>query len=140
MKRYFINDIKTFIMLILVTVSLVFFLFVCLKSADNKISVISCACVFGGSILLALFCLALCTEIIIIYDDKIVSKKVWKQKKILYTDIMCIEEADDRGTYAGGVETGWKIKNSSEQYIFVVEFFSRKKYIDFIKQKVNKTL
>lgn len=140
MKRFFVNDIKTFILLILLTVGSIFCLFFSFKSVDNKVSIIACACSFGGFILLELFCLALCTEIIIIYDDKIVSKKIWRKKEILYADITCIEEADDSGLYAGGVETGWKIKDSSNQYIFVVDFCGRKKYIDFVKQKVNKTL
>jgi len=79
-----------------------------------------------------------CTEIITIYDDKIVSKKIWKQKEILYADIVCIEEGYDRGAYATGIEEGWKIIDSYNQTIFVVGIRSRKWCVDFIKQHTNK--
>jgi hypothetical protein len=51
-----------------------------------------------------------------------------------------MEEAYDRGAYATGIETGWKITDSSDQYIFVVAARSRKKDIDFIKQHTRRSL
>ena len=138
MTGSFINDVKTFILLIGSLIINILIIFLCF--INEKIAIIPALCVFGGFFLLGLFCLTIGTEIIIIYDDKIVSKKGWKQKCIMYEYIVSIEETIDRGDYAGLVESGWKIKNSSEQYIFVVEFFGRKKYIDFIKQKANKLL
>ena len=111
-----------------------------LTAADDKFSIIASICVFGGFLLLTLFCLLWCTEIISIHDDKIVSKKVWKRKEILYADIVSMEEAYDRGAYATGIETGWKITDSSDQYIFVVAARGRKKDIDFIKQHTRRSL
>ena len=137
LKRRFINDIKTFIVLILTTMGFIFFMVLSLINLDDKFSIIVSICVFGGFLLLMLFCLLWCTEIIIIHDDKIVSKKVWKRKEILYADIVSLEEADDRGAYATGMETGWKITDSSDQYIFVVDTWGRKKDIGFIKQRVK---
>lgn len=140
MKRSFINDIKTFVLLILINMVFIFIMVLGLINADNRVSIIINICVWGGVLLLDLFCLTRCTEIIVIYDDKIVSKKIWKQKEILYADIVCIEEAMDRGEYAGGIEEGWKITDSHNQTIFVVGIRSRKWCVDFIKQYINKTI
>lgn len=138
MLRGFINDIKTFLILIFEALFFIFCLFFSLRTADDRFSIIACICVCGGFLLLVLFCLMVCTEIITIYDDKIVSKKIWKQKEILYADIVCIEEGYDRGAYATGIEEGWKIIDSYNQTIFVVGIRSRKWCVDFIKQHTNK--
>ena len=140
MKRRFINDIKTFIILILLVMAFFSCMVWSLTAADDKFSIIAFICVFGGFLLLTLFCLLCCTEIIIIYDDKIVSKKVWNRKEILYADIVSMEEAYDMGAYATGMETGWKITDSSDQYIFLVSARGRKKDVDFIKQHTRRSL
>ena len=84
--------------------------------------------------------LCLSTEIIAMEDDKIVSKKLWRQKKILYIDIVRIETGIDTGAYASGMETGWRITDFRNQSIFLVEMKKRKTDIAFIEQRANHRL
>ena len=135
MKKSFINDIKTFIVEILITAFFVYLFFACLISETGKVALI----VWGIITLLGLFLLSLSTEVITVDVDKIISKKIWKQKKILYIDIVRIEQGLDIVLDGCAVE-GWKITDFRNQSIFLVETKKRKTDIDFIKQCANQRL
>ena len=110
MKKSFINDIKTFIVEILITAFFVYLFFACLISETGKVALI----VWGIITLLGLFLLSLSTEVITVDVDKIISKKIWKQKKILYIDIVRIEQGLDIVLDGCAVE-GWKITDFRNQ-------------------------
>ena len=134
MKKSFINDIKTFIVEVLLTCFFVFVFIGCLIGGHETPGFCT---IF---IFLSVFLLCLSTEIIVMEDDKIISKKFWRQKKILYIDIVCIENGIDIGAHASGMETGWRITDFRNQSIFLVEMKKRKTDIAFIEQRANQRL
>ena len=133
MKKSFINDIKTFIVEILLTCFFVFIFIWALIGGHETPGF------FTIFIFLCIFLLCLSTEIIVMEDDKIISKKFWKQKKILYIDIVRIEEGIEL-VWDGCVAEGWRITDFRTQTIFLVETKKRKADIDFIEQRANQRL
>lgn len=144
MKKHLINDLKTFILFIVLAMVILFFVFLGLQNSENtpnpQFMVIILFGVFGSMFLLMLLGIIMSMEILVVYDDKIISKRFLKQKTILYSNIVSIEIATEKGEYAGGIEKGWKIMDSCNQTIFLVGVRSRKWYIDFIKQHTNKSV
>ena len=144
MKKYLINDLKTFVLLIVLAVGSLVLIFLGLQNFENtpnpKFTVLMLFGVFGSMFLLVILGIILSIEILVIYDDKIISKRFLKQKTIAYSDIVSIKIATNKGEYAGGIEDGWMIVDSCDKTIFVVGIQSRKWCIDFIKQHIDKTV
>lgn len=135
MKKAFINDIKSFIVEILCTAFSIFCFFACLISEVGEIALI----VTGIFMLFWLFILSLTIEVISVDVDKIISKRFWKQKKILYVDIVRIEEGIEL-VLDGCAAEGWRITDFQNQTIFLVKTKKRKTDIDFIEQRANQRL
>ena len=144
MKKYLINDLKTFVLLIVLAVGSLVLIFLGLLNSENspnsKFTILMVFCIFGSMFLLVILGIVLSIEILVVYDDKIISKRFFKQKTIAYSDIVSIKIAANKGEYAGGIEDGWMIVDSCDKTIFVVGIHSRKWCIDFIKQHIDKTV
>ena len=74
-------------------------------------------------------------ELIMVYDNKVVSIKVFKRVEIYYSDIVSISEINKDGMGAGGIAPVWEIKSIEEKAIYFVRSKRRKKIIELIKQK-----
>ena len=142
MKKYLVNDLKTFVLFIILATGSLLLIFLGLQNFENtpnpKFMVLMLFLVFGFMFLLAILGITISTEILVVYDNKIISKRFFKKKIIAYSDIISVEMTTDKGNYAGGIEEGWKITDFYNQTIFVVGIRSRKWCIDFIKQHTNK--
>ena len=97
MKKYLINDLKTFVLLIVLAVGSLVLIFLGLQNFENtpnpKFTVLMLFGVFGSMFLLVILGIILSIEILVIYDDKIISKRFFKQKTIAYSDIVSIKIA-----------------------------------------------
>lgn len=142
MKKRFINDTGTFILLIFAILGFVFFMSIrlCDDIADNIFGFVLYECIFGGFLLLGLITLFGCLEIIVISENEIKCKNAFKRTiTILISDIQSIQRVSHHGNYAAIVENTWEIKDSQGKAIYILTIKKREKLIEQIKEKANLT-
>ena len=140
MKKRFINDTGTFILLILAILGDLGIIYVCSHSdmMDRVSASITFYCIFGGFLLLGLITLFGCLEIIVISENEIKCKNAFKRTiTILISDIQSIQPVYKSGNYAALSTDTWEIKDSQGKAIYILTRKKREKLIEQIKEKAN---
>ena len=136
MNKKFLNDVKVLILFIPGVVFITFCLIASLMSADETAQYIISSVVWGGfDIFIIVSYFLLFFDIISVYDNRVVSRKIFKRSEIFYNKIKSIQEMDKLGLGGGGVEAVWEITDLTGNTIYIIRSKKRKNVIDFIKER-----
>lgn len=90
---------------------------------------------FGFFAILGLVLLALCFEVIYVYENKIVSVKIFKRTEIFYNEIVSVRNAHKN--FGIGSNPSYEISDSSKNKIEILSSKKRDKIVEEIKSKIN---
>ena len=136
MNKKFLNDVKVLILFIPGVIFITFCLIASLMSADETAQYIISSVVWGGfDIFIIVSYFLLFFDIISVYDNRVVSRKIFKRSEIFYNKIKSIQEMDKLGLGGGGVEAVWEITDLTGNTIYIIRSKKRKNVIDFIKER-----
>ena len=142
-SKILINDLVCFGIFVLTIAFLLSVLVIMLvtdpKTINGFLDFIVCYGVFIIFLLMSLTGALVSFELIVISDNSIVSQKIWKRKKILYSDIKSIRIVEKNNVGPGGVESTWEIATSDVR-IYVIRSIMdkrRDKIVNKIKKELN---
>ena len=145
MKKTIVNDISTFIVLLLCALASTFFLVVCLINISTITGLLTCGIALGVIVIGSFILMLISTNIITFYEDRVLARSIFKRVEIMYAQIESITYV---GKYEGVIDKkipsslyvahAWRIINANEQKIYVLDYNNgRAKYILPIQQMVK---
>ncbi|MBQ8689017.1 MAG: hypothetical protein IJ515_01475 [Clostridia bacterium] len=137
MKKRLLNDVNSVVLLSATAIGFLLALIGAIASDYSVAAKAVVALVFGAFLLLNLIGFVWVFEIIELYDDKIISRKLCKKVDLLYNEITAIREIDKLGMGVGGTTAVWEIEACGKPSVCIARTKKRKEIIELIKQKSN---
>ena len=137
MKKRLLNDVNSVVLLSATAIGFLLALIGAIASDYSGSAKVGLALVLGSFLLLNLFGFVWAFEIIELFSDRIISRKLFKKVVLLYSEITEIREIDKRGIGVGGISAVWEIKTCGKPSVCIVRTKKRKEIIELIKQKSN---
>ena len=137
MKKKFLNDIFA----IIVALLMIAFSAACMILAlinpryQEPAKIVGLAVCFGFFMILGIVLLSLVFELIYVYENKIVSVKIFKRTEIFYNEIVSIRNTDKN--WGIGTWPSYEFSDSSKNKIEILSSKKRDKIVEEIKSKIN---
>lgn len=134
MKKMIINNFAALIVFLLVAaIGVALVVLCCLSSADLPTKVMMFVIEGVPAIILIVYMLFFIAELIIVYDDKIVSIKIYKRTVIFYANIVrIVEKSKDSLDGTGSLIDVWEIIDNNNQSICLMKTKGRDTIIELI--------
>lgn len=141
-EKRFLNDFRSAIIFAICGVGFVFAMLLCLINVDQSetSSVVIIGSLFGVSLMMCIIGLLYTFELIVFYNDKIISFTIKRRIEIYYSEIVSVQMIEKAGKGECGIADVWEIKDNNDNTIDIIRSKNRARLlmqINEIREKIT---